>query len=230
MNKVILALPLALLAIPFAAKAENDTVPAGTDISVRTNEPIDIRDTADGRIYMGVVNRDVIGRDGDVVIPRGSDAELIVRNVGEHDIALDLESVTVNGRRYIVSTENRTEGAQGIGKNQRTAKYVGGGALLGTIIGAIAGGGKGAAIGAITGGAAGAGAQIYTRGREVRVPAESQLTFRLDQPLVIGRGEYGRDNGYMRDGHHYHYYEGDNADRQNRDQQYQDQQQYPPDR
>jgi hypothetical protein len=63
--------------------------------------------------------------------------------------------------------------------------------------------------------------------REVQVPAESLLTFRLDRPLVIGRGEYGRDDGYMRDGHHCHYYEGDNADR---DQHHRDQHQYPPDR
>jgi hypothetical protein len=227
MKTSLLALPLALIAIQFRAKAETDTVPVGTSISVRTNEPIDIRDTADGRIYMGVVSQDVLDRDGNVAIARGSNAELIVRNVGEHDLALDLESISVNGRRYIVSTENRTVGKEGVGKNERTAKYVGGGALLGTIIGAIAGGGKGAAVGAIAGGAAGAGAQVYTRGREVQVPAESLLTFRLDRPLVIGRGEYGRDNGYMRDGHHYHYYEGDNADR---DQRYRDQQQYPPDR
>jgi len=224
MKKSLFAVPLVLLAVQFTAKAERDTVPSDTTISVRTNEPIDIQDSADGRIYRGVVSQDVLDRDGQVAIPRGADAELIVRNVAEHDLALDLESVTVNGRRYIVSTENRTVGAEGIGKNERTAKYVGGGALLGTIIGAIAGGGKGAAVGAIAGGAAGAGAQVYTRGREVRVPTETLLTFRLDRPLVIGRGEYGRDNGYMREGHHYHYYEGDNADRRDRDR---DQQQYP---
>jgi hypothetical protein len=59
---------------------------------------------------------------------------------------------------------------------------VGGGAVLGTLIGAIAGGGKGAAIGAAVGAAGGATAQVLTRGEEIRVPAESVLTFRLDQP------------------------------------------------
>ncbi|HVX66192.1 MAG TPA: hypothetical protein VHA11_06310, partial [Bryobacteraceae bacterium] len=55
----------------------------------------------------------------------------------------------------------------------------------GTILGAIAGGGKGAAIGAVAGGAAGAGAQVLTRGKDVKVPAETQLTFRLDQPINL---------------------------------------------
>jgi outer membrane lipoprotein SlyB len=62
---------------------------------------------------------------------------------------------------------------------------VGGGAVLGTLIGAVAGGGKGAAIGAVTGSAAGAGAQVLTRGKSVKVPAESKLSFKLDQPLSL---------------------------------------------
>ncbi len=62
---------------------------------------------------------------------------------------------------------------------------MGGGAILGAIIGGIAGGGKGAAIGAVAGGGAGAGAQIMTRGKEVHVPAETVLRFRLDRPLRL---------------------------------------------
>jgi hypothetical protein len=62
---------------------------------------------------------------------------------------------------------------------------VGGGAVLGTLIGAIAGGGKGAAIGAAAGAGAGAGTQILTRGKSVKVPAETTLRFKLDQPLRL---------------------------------------------
>jgi hypothetical protein len=62
---------------------------------------------------------------------------------------------------------------------------VGGGALLGTVLGAIAGGGRGAAIGAAAGAAAGAGAQVLTRGKEIKVPAETTLTFRLEQPVRL---------------------------------------------
>ena len=73
----------------------------------------------------------------------------------------------------------------GIGGNKRTGQYVGSGAVLGAIIGAIAGGGKGAAIGAVAGAGAGAGAQIITQGKEVHVPAETVLRFRLDRPLML---------------------------------------------
>jgi outer membrane lipoprotein SlyB len=62
---------------------------------------------------------------------------------------------------------------------------VGGGAVLGTLLGAIAGGGKGAAIGAVAGAAAGGTAQVLTRGKEVRVPAETELTFRLEQSVRL---------------------------------------------
>src|SRR6185369_14464069 len=73
---------------------------------------------------------------------------------------------------------------QGIGKNKRTGEYIGGGAVLGTLLGAIAGGGKGAAIGAAAGAAAGGTAQVLTRGKEVKIPAESNLRFRLDNPCA----------------------------------------------
>ena len=206
MKLQIATIPALLLGYALAMPAQ-DLVPSGTNITVRTTDSINIRDTSDGRVYSGVVDQDVRDRDGRVAIPRGADAELIVRNVGHNDLVLDLESVTVNGRRYVVSTTDQSYNGtekDGIGKNQRTGKYVGGGALLGTIIGAIAGGGKGAAIGAIAGGAAGAGAQTMTRGRSVQVPSESLLTFRLDRPLEVGRGDYSRDNGYNRNGYHYH--------------------------
>jgi hypothetical protein len=121
--------------------------------------------------------------------------DLIVRELSNNDLVLDLESLTVNGRQYAVASDSIATGngqKDGIGKNQRTAEYVGGGALLGTIIGAIAGGGKGAAIGAAAGAGAGAGTQVLTRGKTVRVPVESLLTFRLEHPLQMrGQGRSG---------------------------------------
>jgi hypothetical protein len=62
---------------------------------------------------------------------------------------------------------------------------VGGGALLGTVLGAIAGGGKGAAIGALAGGAAGAGGEVLTRGEALHIPSEIILRFRLDYPVYL---------------------------------------------
>jgi hypothetical protein len=190
--------------------AQGDRLSAGAEITVRTREAVDSRYPSDNRVYFATVDRDVRDRDGRTVIPRGSEAELILRDGSASEIVLDLESVTVNGRRYTVDTLSQTvsgDGSrrQGVGANQRTGKYVGGGAILGTIIGAIAGGGKGAAIGAAAGAGAGAVGQTATRGGAVRLPPESLITFRLERPLVVGPP----DDGYTRDGRHYHRYDDD---------------------
>jgi hypothetical protein len=198
-KKVLLGLCFALCSIT-GIRAE--TIAAGTTIAVRTNDVIDARDTSNGRVYSGVVDRDVFDGDNRVAIPRGSDVELMVRDMGHHQLALDLEAVVVNGRRYSVTSYDVTrEGDEkdGVGLNRRTGKFVGGGALFGTILGAVAGGGKGAGIGALAGGAAGAVGQLATRGKRVRVPAESALTFQLEQPLTLAP-----DPGYTRNGRHYH--------------------------
>jgi hypothetical protein len=179
------------------------TIDAGTTITVRTNESIDT-DDSDGAVFSGSVAQDVMDRRGNLAIPRGSDVELIVKRASNHELVLDLDSVTVNGQRYGVDVDEnvlQSEKRDGLGTNKRTGKYVGGGAVLGAIIGAIAGGGKGAAIGAGAGAAAGAGTQVLTRGKSVYVPSESLLTFRLSEPLRAGIV----DAGYMNNnGRHYH--------------------------
>jgi len=168
------------------------TLPSGTEIAVMTNQAIDAKDASTGQTYSADIANDVTDSNGRVVIPKGSPAELVLRNVnsggvaGTRDMTLDLQSVKVGERRYMVDTADITQSSrQGVGANKRTAEYVGGGTVLGTLIGAAAGGGKGAAIGAISGAAAGAGTQILTRGKAVNVPAESTLRFRLDQPLRL---------------------------------------------
>jgi hypothetical protein len=214
MKKVLLAIPAVFLIFQVSARAAQ--LDPGTEITVRTDESINLDKWDRGRIYPAVVDRDIYARDGDLVVPRGAPAELIVRQVGPQDLALDLESITVQGRRYVVNAPGETYNTRnrsGVGSNERTAKYVGGGAIIGSIIGAIAGGGKGAAIGAAAGAASGAGAEVATRGREIHVPVESLLTFRLDNPLYVTDL---RDAGYMRDGHHYHDYPEYRDDRNNR--------------
>lgn len=169
------------------------TVASGTEINVITNETINSADADEGQNFSAEVSQDVLDANGRVLIPRGSDATLVLRSVsnqgtvsGTSELVLDLDSVRVNGRRYQVSSQDiQQTGKEGIGKNKRTATMVGGGAVLGTLIGAIAGGGKGAAIGAVTGAAAGGATQVITRGKDVKVPAETNLKFRLDQPLHL---------------------------------------------
>jgi hypothetical protein len=204
MFKLFLAVPALL--IGFSGLAQADEIVPGTEITVRTDESVNLDKWDRGRTYPATVDRDVFAADGNRIIPRGSPAELIVRQVGRHELTLDLESVMIGGRRYVINAPGEaynTHGRPGVGENGRTGKFVGGGAIVGSIIGAIAGGGKGAAIGAAAGAASGAGAQMATRGREIHVPVESLLTFRLEQSLFVSDAP---DSGYMRGGHHYHDY------------------------
>jgi hypothetical protein len=176
-----------------AIRTRTHTLGVGTHLPVRVEETIDAAVASAGQTYAAEVTHDVLDASGAVVIPRGSNAQIIIRSAakggrirGASDLVLDLNSVSVGGQSYKLSTADYVEkGRDGVGKNKRTALFSGGGAAVGAIIGAIAGGGKGAAIGAASGAGAGAGAQIITKGGSIKVPAETVLTFRLDRPLRV---------------------------------------------
>jgi hypothetical protein len=172
--------------------SEARTLPAGTNIVVRTDQAIDSTSASEGQTYPATLAQDIADNSGNVIAPRGSRAELVVSQVsgggttGSPDLMLDLQSIEIGNRRYLVSSNSVSQGnQQGLGKNKRTAEMVGGGAILGTLLGAVAGGGKGAAIGAVAGAAAGAGVQVLTRGKEIKVPAETELTFQISQPVNL---------------------------------------------
>jgi hypothetical protein len=169
------------------------TIPAGTTIEVRNNDAIDSATAEVGQTYSGVVEREVVDANGRVAIPRGASATLVVRSAsgqgklqGRSDLAVDVSDVVVGGHRYRLETSDFVEkGKEGVGTNKRTGVFAGGGAALGGIIGAIAGGGKGAAIGALSGAGAGTVTQGVTRGKAVRIPSETLLSFKLEAPVRI---------------------------------------------
>jgi hypothetical protein len=176
-----------------AIQTKTSVVPAGAHISVRTEETIDSARAVEGQTFPAEVTRDVLDADGAVVIPRGSNAQIVIRSAskggrfrGTSDLVMDLASVSVDGTEYRLETRDIVrKGKPGVGGNARTAKFVGSGAAIGAIIGAIAGHGKGAAIGAASGAGAGLTTQVITKGSAIRVPVESVLTFRLEAPLRV---------------------------------------------
>jgi hypothetical protein len=161
-----------------AAVGRRLEAPAGTQLVVRTAEAIDSKRASEDQTFAAVLEDEVTNASGRVIMPEGSSARLVIRHLpsdgsggreGDREMVLDL------------TRENDT----GIGTNTRTAATIGGGAVIGSIIGAITGGGKGAAIGGAVGAAGGAATQVLTRGRDVRVPAETVLTFRLDRAITL---------------------------------------------
>jgi len=165
-------------------------VPAGTVLTIRTSQEISSKTAQTGMTFGGSMATPIT-IDGKVAIPTGADVSGVVNDVkkagkfkGAAQLVLALHSVTVNGHPYNIETEYFDKTTTGKGK--RTAGVIVGGTGVGAAIGGIAGGGKGAAIGALVGAAAGTvGAATTGNNRNIELPAESALSFRLVQPLTL---------------------------------------------
>lgn len=171
---------------PVAART---TVPEGHVITVRLNQAVGSKISTTGESFSAVV-AEPVEVDGKVAIPKGAeatgtvaDAAPLGRFKGGARLRIILNSVTVNGKNYTVQTAAVSHAIKGKGK--RTAVMVGGGAGLGALIGGLAGGGKGAAIGAAAGAGAGTAGAAFTGNKEIVLPAESLVTFKLVQPLEV---------------------------------------------
>jgi hypothetical protein len=174
----------------YAGGAGGDvTVPAGQSILVRMIDGVDSAKNHVGDLFHASLETDLnvngvlIARKGADVYGRLASSDKGGTFSGKSELQLELTRIVVDGKDYpVVSSDYNVQGKS---QGSSTAKKVGGGAVAGAIIGAIAGGGKGAAIGAAAGGGAGAGVQILTKGDKVKVPSETLLEFRLQQPVSI---------------------------------------------
>jgi len=158
-------------------------------ITVRTAQSLSSKANQAGDTFTATVAAPV-DVDGTVVIPDGARATGTVvaahalgRFKGGALLQLRLTSVELNGRSVPVETSSvsRTEK----GKGKRSATLIGGGAGLGALIGGIAGGGKGAAIGALAGGGAGTAGTAFTGNKEIEIPAEYALSFKLQKAIEV---------------------------------------------
>ena len=165
------------------------TIPAGQSILVRMIDGVDSSKNHVGDIFHAsletdlTVNGALVARKGTDVYGRLAEAKEAGHLAGSSELQLELTRMVIDGRDYPVVSSDYT--LQGKGRGKNTAEKVGGGAALGAIIGAIAGGGKGAAIGAGVGAGAGGAVQVLTRGQQVKVPSETLLEFRLQQPASV---------------------------------------------
>src|SRR3989475_3125745 len=165
------------------------TIPAGQSLLVRMIDGVDSSKNHVGDVFHAsletdlMVNDTIVARKGTDVYGRLAEAKEAGHLSGSAELQLELTRLVIDGKDYpIVSSDYDLKGK---GRGSNTAKKVVGGAVAGAIIGPIAGGGKGAAIGAGVGSAAGAGVQVVTRGQQVKVPSETLLEFRLQQPVTV---------------------------------------------
>jgi hypothetical protein len=169
--------------------AESKVVPAGQHIVVRLGQAVGSKISSPGQGFAATVAQP-IEVNGKVLIPSGAEASGTVaeavplgRFKGGARLRLALNTVKVGGNTYNVETAAITRSAKGKGK--RTAVAVGGGAGLGAIVGGLAGGGKGAAIGVLAGAGAGTAGAAFTGNKDIVLPAEATLSFKLLQPLEV---------------------------------------------
>ncbi len=182
---------------PVHPPAEVVELPAGTSIRVRLDQDLSSKDSQPGETFPATVADDVTVN-GQVVIPRDSradgtvvDAKPLGKFKGGALLAVKLNRVQTKWGSYTVDTGAISRAEQGKGK--RSVGFIGGGAGLGALIGGLAGGGKGAAIGALAGGGAGTAGAAFTGNKQIVLPAETLLTFQLQQSVRITEHGNGGD-------------------------------------
>ncbi len=171
-----------------AAAAQPVTLPEGTELTVRLAQAVGSKISQTGQSFTAHV-AEPVEKDGKVVVPEGSEvtghvaeAAPLGRFKGGAKLSLALDELVVAGKHYPVSG-SVSRAAKGKGK--RTATMIGGGAGVGALIGGLAGGGKGAAIGALAGAGAGTAGSAFTGNKDIELPAETALTFKLRQPVDL---------------------------------------------
>src|SRR5258707_7845669 len=168
-----------------AAPSPPPVIPAGTRVTIRLAQAVGSKISQPGEAFSGAVATPV-EVNGQTLIASGAtasgtvvDAKALGHFAGGARLELKLNSININGADQPVQTSSIVQVIKGKGK--RTGIMAGGGAGLGAIIGGIAGGGKGAAIGALAGAGAGTAGGALTGNKEIVLPAESAVTFKLTQ-------------------------------------------------
>ncbi len=165
------------------------TIPAGTVFDVRLDQAIDTRSNRSGDRFDATL-RDAIVVDHRAVLPRGTrfighvvDSRASGRLKGHAELSISLDAFEMGGHQYDIRTSHFARASNG--HKKRNWWIIGGGSGVGSAIGAIAGGPAGALIGAGAGAGAGTAGAAITGKKQVRLPAETLLSFRLREPVAV---------------------------------------------
>ncbi len=165
-------------------------IAAGAELTIRIDQRISVKTSHAGDTFTGEIVDPVLGANGNVTIPKGTPVEGVVdvsrrggHFKGASRLDLRLTALTLNGTTYQLQTADVQRRKKGKGK--RSAGIIGGGSGLGMLVGGLTHGGVGLLVGGLVGGGAGAAGAAFTGNRNLDIPAESIVRFKLADELVI---------------------------------------------
>lgn len=174
------------------APAEVD-IPAGTSLAIRVDQTISVKTSRAGDEFTGEIVDPILASDNSILVPRGTRVRGRVDAAhrrghfkGASLLELRLTAMNLNGTEYPLETRDFAERKRG--KGRRTAAFIGGGAGLGMLVGGLASGGAGLLWGGLAGGGAGTAAAGLTGNRDLYIPAESVVHFRLASDVAVQPG------------------------------------------
>ena len=177
-------------AVPLPPVPVNVTIPAGTMLTIRIDQRISVKHSRAGERFTGEIVEPILTGDNSVLVPKGALVGGVVdvshrrgHFKGRSLLELRLTSLTVRGTRYPLTTRDLTESKKG--KGRRSTALIAGGTGLGMIVGGVATGGVGVVVGGLVGGGAGTAVAGLTGNRDIDIPAESIVRFKLADDLVV---------------------------------------------
>ncbi len=169
-------------------------VPAGTTLAIRLDQSISVKGNRAGDQFTGEVVDPLGANDGGLLVPKGARVKGLVdvshkrgHFKGASSLELRLTSIELNGADHPIETGDLAQRKKGKGK--RSAGFIGGGAGVGMLIGGLAAGPAGVLWGGLAGGGAGTAAAGLTGNRDLVIPAETVVRFKLAQDLVVRAGK-----------------------------------------
>jgi hypothetical protein len=166
------------------------TLPAGTWIAVRVNDPLSSNENHPGDGFTAtlvrplVVQGFVVARRGQTIGGRVVEVEKAGRVKGTSRLGLELAEISLNDGQQLPIRTELIQFSGGTSKG-RDATAIATTTGVGAAVGAAADGGFGAGVGAMAGAAASTVGVLVTRGRHTLVLPEDVLTFRITAPVTI---------------------------------------------
>jgi type II secretory pathway pseudopilin PulG len=166
-------------------------IPAGTTLAIRIDQRISVKTSRAGDTFTGEIVDPVLSPgNNSVLVPKGALVGGVVdvshrrgHFIGNSLLELRLTSLTLDGKQYPLETRDMARSKRG--KGRRSTAMIAGGSGLGMLVGGVATGGVGLVVGGLVGGGAGTAAAGLTGNRDIDIPAESIVHFKLSDDLIV---------------------------------------------